>query len=1657
VLAGQKLFYTLVSGPSHGKVTLPTTRLENSSFPAMAVYTSDRDFIGNDSFTWKAGDGVTDSAPARASLVVTAAVPIPEAQTGFVVKDSATDIPAAFTGGGGYEYVIKPGLPAYGTVSLSGTTFRYTPRSGYTGSDSFTWAMKYSKDAATVAATSPSGTCWIVVKPAGMTDWPQWRADEWRSGFTTMRLPAVMHLQWRRNLPTATGAFGGPGSRIYPDIDFCRPVQFGKTLFVPVAASDCLAAYHTDTGEQRWKFYASGAVRRPPAISSLADGSAVAIFGSDDGWVYALNAADGSVRWKFRAAPNDRKVIGFGRLSSVWPIWGSPVISEGKVYFVAGYIPSCGLYGYCLDAATGAVLWENDGRISDMWNTSAFGPLALSHDRTQIYGSVEGAATPWMLDASTGEFLGHRGVGFGYPGGKHGVGYGLLTRSGACGWYVDGKGAYNIPEPMTITAGSQTITVSDMAALGVTGTVASLLAGDGKLFVVTAASRQILPGERALSPAENEGTIYCFGSAQVKPAIIANATNELPVVTDGWTSAAQAMLSRKDLKEGLALVLGITNGRLVEELARQSSLMVVAVGADAGKLQKLRAKMDAAGFPAARVSTLEGSPMDFGFSPYQATLIVSEDVNLVGAVNTEALIAKLYTCTRPFGGEIWLPTTDVQDTKIKNLIAGTTNMPLAVFARQKFPGVAGDGFTQIKRTGLPDDKLRLQPPFGPVAFGVAGTLANWSPIKSTGPGYLPPPPPYDSKNPGFPTVVTVTTPDSIFTSLVNPLFTLREQFVGLPSSGNDSACSGSKVPPNRYGDMGLSHGKLASIFDASSRYWGRFFLPELGGCPGGITAGNGVVSIPGNPVPGNTCGCSAAMQFTEVAFVPMANEENWVAYQSLRTSRPVEDLPIRRIGINFGAPGDRYLPEEGLLWTHHPHAGRYGRFSYNANATPEAMPLVPVSYQGRVVSVYHHSAQMKLTNEQALGWVAASYVKNMTEIEIPLAQPAVARLASSTPIVDGKLDDPCWDGQQQLVFVANPAAMDPNRSFGQPRPDDACFAMVRYDDKQLYVAAGAHARYAPGAKKFLTVTLNSRERVVDDVVLTCEEKSRKSTGIGVNDWSGACLTTGAVAFTAEIAVPWKSLAAAGLWKEQLILNVNVSASPLAAQFVPLFLDEARGAVAEMRPYTVRLHFAEMEGKGTEQRIFDVSLQEKPVLRRLDVAKESGGPKRELVKVFSSVGIVDKLKIGFAAQAGEPMLSGVEIIGTYPVNDPTPNKPPEARIEASAISGPAPLDVILDAQKSHDPDGQIVECAWETGDGRLARGSRLNHVYAEPGTYLVKLLVRDDRGARKAANLTVTVTAGSPAAFVCEIREKGGDYATLSAWETAMRSDLTATTNSRLFQVMDRGQYAPADDNGAVTFTGGGMGKLRHINGTHIAFVTDCTGTIQPGAATCASGNRFTVADSGHPVCTLVAECHDYRPDGNLADRVVAGAVWKTDAIRCVIIRAAAGQGRAGFVLKGDLDLTELPFTRVVRLTVDPGGTLAMGIGGSIDRVMAGAVTVRGGGMVANSVGTAFSVAGLPGVTNFHASVYHIDRREGGLPRGMQPPAVYGPGSYVHFYNCSASTFDPGNQPHVAFVNCVVTPGGKGFVDARYAYDAVASQCTLQDGTATRWESGGDTE
>ncbi|MEZ5336762.1 MAG: PKD domain-containing protein [bacterium] len=89
-----------------------------------------------------------------------------------------------------------------------------------------------------------------------------------------------------------------------------------------------------------------------------------------------------------------------------------------------------------------------------------------------------------------------------------------------------------------------------------------------------------------------------------------------------------------------------------------------------------------------------------------------------------------------------------------------------------------------------------------------------------------------------------------------------------------------------------------------------------------------------------------------------------------------------------------------------------------------------------------------------------------------------------------------------------------------------------------------------------------------------------------------------------------------------------------------------------------------------------------------------------------------------------------------------NIAPTADLQVDLSSGDAPLSVSFNASGSIDPDGSIVEYAWDwDGDGlydAIGEAGSAMHVYAGPGIFNATLRVEDNDGARDTASIEINV-------------------------------------------------------------------------------------------------------------------------------------------------------------------------------------------------------------------------------------------------------------------------------------------------------------------------------
>ena len=168
-------------------------------------------------------------------------------------------------------------------------------------------------------------------------DWPMYRHDARRSGARTALIPDAVKQQWSTVL----------GGRL------TQPVIADGKVFVAATDAHTVNALAAADGHKLWTFTTGGRIDSSPTLYK-----GMVLFGSADGWIYCVGAADGVLVWRFRAAPADRWVEAYGQIESVWPVHGAVLVQNDILYATAGrssYLDG-GIVLYRLDPVTGKEL-----------------------------------------------------------------------------------------------------------------------------------------------------------------------------------------------------------------------------------------------------------------------------------------------------------------------------------------------------------------------------------------------------------------------------------------------------------------------------------------------------------------------------------------------------------------------------------------------------------------------------------------------------------------------------------------------------------------------------------------------------------------------------------------------------------------------------------------------------------------------------------------------------------------------------------------------------------------------------------------------------------------------------------------------------------------------------------------------------------------------------------------------------------------------------------------------------------------------------------------------------------------------------------------------------------------------------------------------------
>ena len=545
-----------------------------------------------------------------------------------------------------------------------------------------------------------------LVSRAKAADWPTYRGDNHRSGYTAETLPKDLATQWvyrARHAPQP--AWTSPDTRMPFDRVY-RPVIAHGTVFFGSSADCKVYALDAATGSERWTFFTNGPIRFAPTVWQ----DRVLVV-SDDGYLYCLSAAEGKLLWKLRGGPRDDMLLGNDRMISRWPARGGPVIADNVVYFAAGIWPSEGIYVYAVDAATGNVLWCNDtsgaihmpqphgganahsgisaqghlvvcgefllvptGRAAPAVLSRADGKLRYFHlQANHANGGANVAATDSLFfngghvfEADTGRSaakgIGGTAIALTPQGLIHARRKGVFRSQLVEKEVADRKGNTSVktlpgkPEPLIESPETDVCSLLVAAQQIVVGREGSIdvIDGTSKEIVASVSLPDEVPYGLALADGRllvstDKGRIYCLGQPTEQETVVESITEGSPYGENGpFEAAAEEIIQQTGITDGYCLDLNCGDGALAYALAKRTKLHIYAVDPDPEKVAVARQKLAAAGLYGVRVTVHQADPAATTYPNYFANLVVS------GRSVTEGSgvvpVEEMQRLQRPFGG-----------------------------------------------------------------------------------------------------------------------------------------------------------------------------------------------------------------------------------------------------------------------------------------------------------------------------------------------------------------------------------------------------------------------------------------------------------------------------------------------------------------------------------------------------------------------------------------------------------------------------------------------------------------------------------------------------------------------------------------------------------------------------------------------------------------------------------------------------------------------------------------------------------------------------------------------------------------------------------------------------------------------------------------------
>ena len=201
-------------------------------------------------------------------------------------------------------------------------------------------------------------------EPISSNDWPTFRADNTRSNSCLANLGDKPIKAWETKIGTGSASYGVmSGERT----GLTQPVSAFGMVIVSDIDAERIVALDIKNGQQKWVFHVGSRVDFSPTLYN-----GLCLFTAKDGWVYCLNAQNGTLVWKLLISNRERLIGWQEKLANLWVGRSDVMIENGIGYASAGlgFSTLGGARAVAFKVETGEVIWrqcyhtayENDGQ-----------------------------------------------------------------------------------------------------------------------------------------------------------------------------------------------------------------------------------------------------------------------------------------------------------------------------------------------------------------------------------------------------------------------------------------------------------------------------------------------------------------------------------------------------------------------------------------------------------------------------------------------------------------------------------------------------------------------------------------------------------------------------------------------------------------------------------------------------------------------------------------------------------------------------------------------------------------------------------------------------------------------------------------------------------------------------------------------------------------------------------------------------------------------------------------------------------------------------------------------------------------------------------------------------------------------------------------------